>query len=482
MNPIHRRSTGGRRLRLEQVEARRLLSVSPRAEPGLVGAPLTVLVDARTGGEGGVATGEAVPFRPAAIERATLLVGDSLVTSASTGNGWTRLFADSDLAPIDAAANDFAAFDSTSDGVGDSTTGRIDPPRLFLDGALTLGVALSPEVVSSFQVPSTQVPSTQILSTPVLSSQGIGDTLQQAIPDSATYFVTPTHQEDVQAPVQTVVPPPPVATRPTNTASVAQPGGVQPLETDRLPPVTEPASDPILESLATAIAREDLKAVATPEGDLSESVAFLPWDGESATQETDADLFDTPVELGPAPIASRPMERLASVESPPAGTDQLGAGMLDLTALLLESDEPQPMAQTDSLRPVEDEARDAALAVESWVRSLPAGGGLPVSMTPPRPGVQVRAPGAGLVPLALPTHPTESIESEKPTLRRVSAVETAVETAVDRVPAGTPRVGTPHYVAVLISTLLSGSVLWTSRRGDLQANPGCHERPRRERR
>jgi hypothetical protein len=189
--------------------------------------------------------------------------------------------------------------------------------------------------------------------------------------------------------------------------------------------------------------------------------------------------------LLPLPTSNSPIERArpttvqlerVSFVSPSAPDARaLDAGMIDLAEVLFA---PQHAAPVEPLAIEPDApslaARDAALAVESWVRTLPAPTDLPTAEAS-------AAPGPDAAPIEVRTLPERpATEKLQPPRDRVSTAASKA-TTVDDAPASQPweeRLAQPYGFLAVSLTLLGGSV-WASRRTGEDAGKNCIERPRR---
>lgn len=190
-----------------------------------------------------------------------------------------------------------------------------------------------------------------------------------------------------------------------------------------------------------------------------------------------------PLHLAPLPDPSSPLERaqprLVAIErvslrpAAAAGEGTLGAGTVDLVAVLLSADVDRPAAARApsdasgegstlaglSATPVES-PRDTALAVESWARTLALpddASGLPdVAAVPGRPVAGARAE----VPFPEPT-PAEAPEAPLPADQPVSSVRADLSATP---PTWDERSkGLYGSVAASLSALLGG-VVWVAHR------------------
>jgi len=173
------------------------------------------------------------------------------------------------------------------------------------------------------------------------------------------------------------------------------------------------------------------------------------------------------------------MRRVEFADAPPAGVDAPGAGAVDLTALLLDPAKPssprlEAIAAVEP--PVETRARDAAFAVESWVRTQPiqfAGATVDDATaaagreTAQRPGSD--APRTGAVGLG-----ARSVTPESPAPTRRDADPPADRSAQNAAPRPASS-----YLYTALTSLLGGSLVWTW--GRRRAESGCVERPPRSR-
>lgn len=190
--------------------------------------------------------------------------------------------------------------------------------------------------------------------------------------------------------------------------------------------------------------------------------------------------------------ASTPLERVAEAPAPEAGEESPGAGMIDLAALLLPasgSDETPSVALAAASLPAEEgvaSARDAALAVESWVRTLPVPAeavGVVEGTSPPieSPAVGVRQdlPGKQVVPQTQPAKDRVSAAGSDQSVEGHQTLARGSQGAAERLDERQATSG-PGYVAAWLTTLLGGAVVWANRRGGRNRASDCIETPRRD--
>lgn len=171
----------------------------------------------------------------------------------------------------------------------------------------------------------------------------------------------------------------------------------------------------------------------------------------------------------PALQRSQTLLRLAD-----SSTHARPAGAIDLAALLVEAEESEaPVTEilATNLPSVVDEkidkeespqesARDKALAVESWARTLP---------TPPI--VRPNASASGSV---------ESDPSSAEPTDRTSDFDGFEGAAVDDRSFPALRQDPPQRVGSLLTSLSMGALVWVARRQWKGVRSGCEDRPRRE--
>jgi hypothetical protein len=190
--------------------------------------------------------------------------------------------------------------------------------------------------------------------------------------------------------------------------------------------------------------------------------------------------------------APAPLERVAETPAPKAGEESPGAGMIDLAALLLPasgSDEAPSVALAAASLPADEgaaSAHDAALAVESWVRTLPVPAeaiGVVEGMAPP-----IESPAVG-VRKDLPVK--QVVPQPQPAKDRVSAAGLDLSVEGHQTPARGSQAPAERldeqqatsgsgFVAAWLTTLLGGAVVWANRRGGRNRMSDCIETPRRE--
>lgn len=448
MTPKQSHSRPGRRLRLERFEPRQMLSATTAETPGDL-----------------------------AIHAPTWLLNDSLIAASDLASAWIQVSDDSSLSFID-------AFD-TPIGFSGVVTSSASPHLSIAD---SIGDADSLSLDRRYQRSSGEQPAAEY------RFEKVTETLVGNPTPTATATPTLTQQIEIKPEPESRFEPGPTAQpipdlKPAQRAAEVLPSQVDPTPKPTSSPaasvaaapeqvVATPAEDPVYDALTqsiiTEVAGDTALAIETPETGLVNDASFLPLEERPEQEEATASPFEPNAEAHQAPIIDRQLERLATEEAPPAGAMQPGAGLVDLTALLLDTAHPQQTAQASPPQQPDTLAREAALAVESWVRPLPAGGMMPVTTSPPTPGVQAQRPSMGLVPMEGPTGPPES---EKPLIRSVSATQLPSERAAT--PARS--VGPFHFATVVVTTLLGGSIGWTSQRREPSATPDCYERPRRGR-
>lgn len=191
--------------------------------------------------------------------------------------------------------------------------------------------------------------------------------------------------------------------------------------------------------------------------------------------------------------ASTPLERVAETPAPEAGEESPGAGMIDLAALLLPAsgtDEAPSVALATASLPADAEgavsARDAALAVESWVRTLPVPAkaiGVVEGMAPPieSPAVGVRKdlPVKQVVPQAQPPKDRVSAAGLDQSVEGHQTPVRGSQAPAERLDEQQATSGS-GFVAAWLTTLLGGAVVWANRRGARHRMSDCIETPRRE--
>lgn len=189
---------------------------------------------------------------------------------------------------------------------------------------------------------------------------------------------------------------------------------------------------------------------------IEDFTAELEFTDEEASQATDTTL--------PESVANAAVQRV-TVPTPPAGAHAPGAGAIDLAALLIEETPRIYVVRAEAVEGAAEElaaadvaARDVALAMESWTRT--------VRPLDPAQALQRHAAAPALaVSGALPF--------EKPLeLAERGDAKSAAGEASDR-DAGTPtsRVTGSSWTSA-ISTLLGGALIWMSRReGAIQRSP-----------
>lgn len=490
----------GRLLRLERFEPRQMLSATP------------------------VET----PVEPT-IQPPSVLLTDPLIASSGYADAWTPISDDSSLSFIDSldttigfsnavpstATPRFSSEDSFTDSIGDTDglfldftpQGQVgDQPSTeirFTDVIEILVEQTTPEATPTVTPAAPIVPDP--ISTPVLEPTVTPVPIPAPViaPESTvtvpiSTVTVPTTQPEPQAEPERLPELAPMAEQPEWRP---EPGSESQTKVEVLPPepetipevahnpsasvakapgntVAEPAEDPVIDALTQSIivevAKEAELAIETPETELVNDASFVPVEDRPKQDEATADPFEAQDQPRQAPVIDRQLERLAEEAAPPAGAKQPGAGLVDLTALLLEATPPQQTAQAAPPQQPETQAREAALAVESWARPLTPAGMMPATTSPPTRDVQAQRPSTGLVPLEGPTGPTES---EKPLIRSVSTADPPKERANPPV----RRAGPLHFAAVVISTLLGGSIVWTTQRREPAPIPDSYGRPRRER-
>jgi hypothetical protein len=186
---------------------------------------------------------------------------------------------------------------------------------------------------------------------------------------------------------------------------------------------------------------------------------------------------------------STPLERVAETPAPEAGDESPGAGMIDLAALLLPasgSDETPSVALAAASLPADETARDAALAVESWVRTLPVPAeavGVVEGMAPPieSPAVGVRKdlPVKQVVPQTQPAKDRVSAAGSDQSVEGHQTPARGHQAPAERLDEQQATSGS-GFVAAWLTTLLGGAVVWANRRGARHRMSDCIETPRRE--
>ncbi len=190
--------------------------------------------------------------------------------------------------------------------------------------------------------------------------------------------------------------------------------------------------------------------------------------------------------------AATPLERVTATPAPAAGVEAPGAGMIDLAALLLPAgaEEAPSVALAASSRPADTgdmvSARDAALAVESWVRTLPVPAepdGVFETIAPPvresAVGVRDEAPVKPELPRTQSVKDRGSAAIETPRDGGHQTPLRGSERHVERLEEGEATSRSP-YVAAWLTTLLGGAVVWANRRGGRRGAADCIETPRRD--
>lgn len=188
----------------------------------------------------------------------------------------------------------------------------------------------------------------------------------------------------------------------------------------------------------------------------------------------------------PAPTV-RPMDRVA-MTSPKVSEHAASPGLIDLSALLIEQPPRTHLAATSTEPPATNDAsaRDAAFAVESWVRALPraaAPSQAELIDAVDRTTEARRTPPLGTAPLSIdPTEP-EATPDDSP---RVSALEPTplddrgrvvrtAETAAERL----DRSSGYRFVATLVSLMTVGGLVRAVRDEPVRrASPAEPGRPR----
>ncbi|TWT97016.1 hypothetical protein Pla108_27930 [Botrimarina colliarenosi] len=170
------------------------------------------------------------------------------------------------------------------------------------------------------------------------------------------------------------------------------------------------------------------------------------------------------------------LRRVAAAPAPPAGAGDPNAGLIDLAELLLSPTAETTPATFVAAAP-SDAARDAALALESWVRTLPTPAEAP-AVASGDTSLEGSSFGVKALPLPAPGSATPAHSSRDD----LSSVGTPSNAAVVDGGASSERLegrGYRYFLASL-TTLLGGAVLATARRGRPAAESECVETPRRE--
>lgn len=211
-----------------------------------------------------------------------------------------------------------------------------------------------------------------------------------------------------------------------------------------------------------------------------------PSDSAEPTTRIDAELPRLPL------TRHQPIRRLDN-DVAPAGTEQPGAGRIDL-ALLLEpatsSPTSSPTAQVGAIASATEPlsaqpSRDAAFAVESWVRSVPTTAAVEPATLPDQ---TLRADEQAVPKREQPTE--SSRDARKPTTAqteqsiqsdesvRVEGEPLAGYESPHAVPGVLERTSTYRLAVAAFSTLLGGGLVWGTRRAVVKSEPDCVERPR----
>lgn len=179
------------------------------------------------------------------------------------------------------------------------------------------------------------------------------------------------------------------------------------------------------------------------------------------------------------------MERVVT-SKPPAGVDRPGAGLIDLAQLLEPSDQQVAVVAAnnpEAVPVVELPARDAALAVESWVRSIP-------TTTPPSSGAvpdkTLRVDEAEAPAQQKPVEATD--RDQRPTTvqtgQPIQPVRSASPTVADdgdaeqvAVPFLDERAPAYRLAVAAFSALMGGGLIRIV--NQKTTRPGCLEHPRR---
>ncbi len=222
-----------------------------------------------------------------------------------------------------------------------------------------------------------------------------------------------------------------------------------------------------------------------PEATVESTPVTEPADGDPGeSSEPSMEYFDRR-----APLQSITRIERVSPSTPPAGLDQAGAGLIDLAQLLDSSAtaEASLVAASPAVVEVPDlVARDAALAVESWVRAAPAASEIRLESVPeeplrveeadtakpldePRPTLDGRRQTTASVGQSLQPEPAATAD-----LSHKAEEDRSIEVAA---PGLIDRSGAYRLAMAAFSTLLGGGLVWVARRdGDERA---CVEHPRR---
>lgn len=231
---------------------------------------------------------------------------------------------------------------------------------------------------------------------------------------------------------------------------------------------------------------------ADQRGGNDETRGALSWRGLSSTDRASDEAVP---KLRPR-IGSAGLRRVVETPAPPAGEETPGAGMIDLAALLLPASDldtapTAALAAADQPGVAETSvsARDEALAVESWVRTLPvptepadAVGSVAPPVESPAIGVRPDVPVKDDSPL--PEAPRDRVSAAgafTPVLAPNAAVTPAEgsESLAQRIDEQQAP-GRFGYVTAWLTAFLGGAVVWAGRRGDRNLEADCIELPRRE--
>lgn len=463
----HRR---GRRLNLERCELRRMLSASTAD---------------------GVADQVPEPFVLNAsadwLAAASGSVGTPVFTNgflpARLGSGTVAVDADSDLVTIDTSPAYRYAIGGSSFGAVTSAEARY-----FLE-SLPLSKGLLPVVDGSLDL---SVGDAIEATPPVTVSVGDDSLVESSISSPTTPFTpfeTPRNGNDaafsfggisVDAPVSN-----PRTELPLDTDGVGTLGGndedwlVSPGAGSVTPPIA-------VEGPSIAVETNVDQPTKGEAGDSS----LLPESDATA----DEPIANDPPKTSTAPLASlseMSIPRAASRPAPPAGTNDPGAGAIDLTELLFADDGDAHSQANASVAqvtmPAENEhaARDVALAIESWVRAIPTPATQPTRLAAPdRPGTESATIGS-IAPLRRSTGSvTMSIDGNQLSEddnNRVSSGAEEIEVGT----SAAVRIERPsvyRYAVSALSALLGGAVLSVARgRGSdagADPRPGRVGRPR----